>query len=355
MTIQPLDQILIDPVVAALPKADLHLHQEAKARLGQIAARLRGVQAFDRRSWIPRVLEGTPAGMGRLDAVYLPDEALDLDGVSDDDPEIFIARVVDVLEEGAADGAVLIEVRFGANELVMHPDFVDLFREAERRAQERYPQLRAEAIGFLNPVEDVDRLLQQERLLEICIQAARQGLAGVDFRVDPYDTEANPALWETAYRWAERAADAGMGVTVHAGEFSTANIAAALRMPHLRRLGHGVYAATDERLLEQIAESRATIEFSLTCNVVLGAVPSYEAHPIRRFVDAGIPVTLNTDLPAHVCTTIGREYAIAARSLGFSPAELLGFTRNAVNASFTTPERRTALLSEVQSSRFKVP
>jgi adenosine deaminase len=55
-------------------------------------------------------------------------------------------------------------------------------------------------------------------------------------------------------------------------------------------------------------------------------------------------VTLNTDLPVHVCTTIGREYAIAA-ALGFSPNDLLGFTRNAIGAAFTTSERRAALLS----------
>jgi adenosine deaminase len=98
--------------------------------------------------------------------------------------------------------------------------------------------------------------------------------------------------------------------------------------------------------MELVARSGAAVEFSLTCNVVLGAVPSYEAHPMRQFIEAGIPVTLNTDLPAHVCTTIGREYAVAA-SLGFSLSELLGFTRNAVGASFAPPERRAILMYQL--------
>lgn len=148
-----------------------------------------------------------------------------------------------------------------------------------------------------------------------------------------------------AARWAERAA-AGLGITVHVGEFSPANLAAALRLPGLGRLGHAVHAAHDPRLLDRLAGTGATVECSLSSNVVLGAVPSYEEHPIRRFVAHGIPVTLNTDLPLHVGTTIGREYAIAA-GLGFSPAELLGFTRNAIRASFAPAARRAGLLREV--------
>ncbi|MGH2533834.1 MAG: hypothetical protein ACRDJW_16200 [Thermomicrobiales bacterium] len=348
LPIQPLAEIPVDPMVAALPKADLHLHQEGKARVDRLVARRQGREAYDWCAWARRVLAETPPGMGRLGAVYAPDDALDLDGASDADPNLFVARVADTLEEGAADGAVLIEVRFGETLAGSPPDFMPRFREAERRVRARYPRLRAEAIGFLNLVADPSRFAKEERRLEACLRAAGEGLAGVDFRVDPYDTEADPALWAIAYQWAERAAGAGLGITVHAGEFSTANLAAAVRMPGLRRLGHAVYAAADPRLLEQVARGGVTIECSLSCNAILGAAPSYEDHPIRRFVDAGIPVTLNTDLPLHACTTIGREYAIAA-ALGFSPDELLGLTRNAVRASFMAPDRRDALIAELDA------
>ena len=347
MIMDPLSPIPIGPLIAEVPKADLHLHQEAKARLGVLAARRQGRTPYDRQSWAKKVLEETLPGMSRLDDIYEPDDYLDLASVPDADPEIFIERVVDVLEESAADGAVLVEVRFGANELVHRHDFMALFREAERRVQKVYPGLCAEAIGYLNPVNDPSHLLVEEQRLEACLRAASEGLAGIDFRVDPYETEADPAAWAVAYRWAERAYDAGLGITVHAAEFSTANLAAALRVPGLKRLGHAVYAASDDRLLDALALSGSTVECSVTCNVILGAVPSYEAHPIKRFVEHGIPVTLSTDLPVHVCTTIGKEYAIAHR-LGFSTDDLLGFTRNAVKASFTTVERRDVLLAGLQ-------
>jgi adenosine deaminase len=139
-----------------------------------------------------------------------------------------------------------------------------------------------------------------------------------------------------------------LGIAAHAGEFSTANLAAALRVPGLTRIGHATYAAHDAGLLEQLARSGITVECILSCNVVLGAVRSYEEHPLRQFVAHNIPVTLNTDDPMRVWTTVGREYALAA-ALGFAPAELLSFTRNAVSAAFVSPERRAALLGELDT------
>lgn len=347
MTIHPLGEVPIDALVASLPKADLHLHQEEGTRLERIVARRQGRSPHDWRASARRLMAGTPPGEGRLAAMYGPDAGLDLGGVRADAPEYVVTKMADALEESAADGAVLVEMRVGAGGLaLMRPDFMALFREAERQVQVRYPWLRAEAIGYLNLVDDQARLHATERQLERCLRAADEGLAGVDLRVDPYDTEADPALWEIAYGLAGRAAAVGLGITVHAGEFSTANLAAALRVPGLRRLGHAVYAATDARLLEQLAQRNVTVECCLSCNVVLGAVPSYEDHPIRQFVASGIPVTLNTDNPVRIWTTIGREYAIAA-ALGFSTTELVAFTRNSIQASFAFPERRQALMDEV--------
>lgn len=347
MAIQPLAEIPSDPLIASLPKAELHLHQEEGARFERVMARRQGRPSHNWRDSARRLMAETPPGLSRLVGMYEPDASLDLGEVAPDDPEYIVAKITDALEEGAADGASLIEVRFGLGSFALRPpDFMSLFREAERQAQRRYPQLCAEAIGYLGLVNDQEYLQVMEKQLERCLQMANEGLAGVDFRVDPYDTEADPALWSVAYRMAERAVEAGLGITVHAGEFSAANLWAVLQTPGLSRLGHAVYATSDERLLEQLAQRNITIECSLSCNVVLGATPSYEAHPIRQFVEAGIPVTLNTDNPVRTWTTIGREYAIAA-ALGFSPTALLSFTRNAIQASFTSAERRKALMDKL--------
>ena len=348
--LEPLAGLPTSPEVAALPKADLHLHQEVFPRLDRIVARRQGRAPYEWRSWARRVMDDVPPGPARLKALFEPDEQLGVDRTLDGDPELFIARVADILFEAAAGGAVYVEVRFGADRLLALPDFIARFREAERHVQARHAHLHAEAIGYLAVWSDAERLRQEEAKLAACLRAARDGLGGIDLLVHPYDATGDSELWRIAYRWAERAAAEGLGVTVHAGEFGTASVSAALQTPGLRRIGHGTRIASDARLLERLVRSGATVECALTCNVVLGSAPSYEAHPIRRFVEAGVPVTLNTDLPVHACTTIGREYAVAA-ALGFSPDDLLAFTRNAMAAAFTTAERREALLSAIGARR----
>jgi adenosine deaminase len=171
-------------------------------------------------------------------------------------------------------------------------------------------------------------------------------LAGIDIIPDPYDSEAD---WSGVGEWTARAADAGLGVTVHAGEFSTANIGQAVRLPGVSRLGHAVFAAADPRLLEAVQRAGVTIECCLSSNVLLGGAASYQEHPLRQLVAAGVPVTLNSDDPLRVCTTIGREYAIAG-TLGFSVADLLDVSRTAVRASFTTGARRRALLQDIEEA-----
>jgi len=122
--IKPLADLPIPSKIAALPKADLHIHQEEVARLERVVARQQGRTAYN---W-------------RKSAQRLVDE--------------------NALEEGAADGAVLIEIRFGAGSMAfVQPDFMDLFREAERQAQQRYPQLRAEAIGYIGIMGNPDKQL----------------------------------------------------------------------------------------------------------------------------------------------------------------------------------------------------
>ena len=346
--LDPLAQIPIAEEIAALPKADLHLHQEIFPRLERIIARRQQRDPYDWQALARQVIDSVPPGYGRLEAIYRPDEML---GVSRDlvaDRELLITHVADILTEAGADGAIYVEVRFGADRLIAVPEFMSCFREAEARAQVRHSRLHAEAIGHLDVRDNADRRRVEEDRLDACLRAARDGLAGIDLLVRPYDATGDPRLWNTAHRWAERAAAEGLGITVHAGEFATTSIASALRTPGLRRVGHGTHIADDPRLMEHVARVGVTVECSLTCNVVLGSAPSYELHPIRHFVQHGIPVTLNTDLPVKVCTSIGREYALASH-LGFSSEDLRTFTHNAVAASFTSPTRRAALLRELES------
>jgi adenosine deaminase len=327
------------------PKADLHLHQEEVPRLERIVARRQGRQPYDWRAWAQRLYAEVPPGIDRFLGTYEPDATFDL-GVPAEAPEYVRAKMVDALEDAAADGAILAEVRFGATGLALRrPEFMTLFREAERQVQAQHPGFIAEAIVLLSPSATPGRLELVSRQLARCLEMRDQGLAGIDFVVSPHPTQANTTFWTQVYRLAERAARAGLGITAHAGEFSTANVADTLRIPGLRRIGHGTHVVDEAQLLDQLRRSEVTVECNVSINVMFGVVPSYEAHPIRQLAEAGIPVTINTDNPLRTWTTIGREYAICT-ALGFSLRDLVAFTRNAIQASFTTPERKKKTLLE---------
>jgi hypothetical protein len=129
MTIQPLDEVPVNSLIASLPKADLHLHQEEVARLERVVARRQGRPRHNWRESARRLIAETPPGESCLASIYSPDADLDLGGVPADEPEYIIAKIADALEESAADGAVLVEIRFGAGGLaLMRPDFMALFR-----------------------------------------------------------------------------------------------------------------------------------------------------------------------------------------------------------------------------------
>src|SRR5215472_15892839 len=182
--LDPLGEVPINPTIAALPKVDLHLHQQWSPRLDRVLARREGRPAYDWRGWARRVMAETPPGSARLRRLG---EIEPTPPGSYDSAEHFVAWVEDALEEAAVDGAVLVEVRFGREE-ALRPGFMALFREAERRAQARHPALRAEAIVILMPWQTPELLA---RLLEACMSAARDGLAGIDLLYQPYDAEAD--------------------------------------------------------------------------------------------------------------------------------------------------------------------
>jgi adenosine deaminase len=134
-----------------------------------------------------------------------------------------------------------------------------------------------------------------------------------------------------------------LGITCHEGECSIERLREALDIPALQRLGHAPQASRSPRLMDEIVKRGIVAEVALTSNIATGAAPSLAEHPNRRFVDAGIRVTLCSEDPVMFATNIGQDYALA-RQMGFSDAELLAFTRAGIEASFTSTERRKALL-----------
>jgi adenosine deaminase len=139
------------------------------------------------------------------------------------------------------------------------------------------------------------------------------------------------------------AAQAGLGCTIHAGEWAGAeSVRAALELP-VTRLSHGVRAIEDPTLVAELARRAITLEVCPTSNVALGVFPSFEEHPFPVLRAAGVPVTLASDDPPYFGASVAGEYAIAHERFGLDDDDLLEVTSTAIEASFAEPGLRERL------------
>ena len=141
---------------------------------------------------------------------------------------------------------------------------------------------------------------------------------------------------------------AGLHSVPHAGESTGPDtIWAALRELGAERIGHGIAAVHDERLLQELRDRAVPLEVCPTSNVRTRSVPSLAEHPLPALVAAGVPVSINSDDPPMFGTTLNREYEIAAGLLGADEAGVAELARAAVRASFLDDAGKAALVAEI--------
>jgi adenosine deaminase len=149
-----------------------------------------------------------------------------------------------------------------------------------------------------------------------------------------------------------RARDAGLRITVHAGEAAGADsVRQAIEDLGAERIGHGVRAIEDPAVLDLIAARRVGIEANLTSNVQTSTVPDYASHPLKRFLERGLLATLNSDDPSISGIHLRHEYEVAAPAAGLSRAQIRQAQGNALDIAFLDGQTRAALLTRTTNPR----
>ncbi|WP_011582968.1 MULTISPECIES: adenosine deaminase [Chelativorans] len=145
------------------------------------------------------------------------------------------------------------------------------------------------------------------------------------------------------------AREAGLGISIHAGEFGGAeSVEAALDHIRPSRIGHGVRAIENPDLVRRIADEGVVLEVCPVSNVVLKVFPEFARHPFPQLVAAGCRVTLNSDDPPHFHTSLAREYAVAAEYFGLDETTLNAITSTAIEAAFVDEKTRAALFARLK-------
>jgi len=153
-----------------------------------------------------------------------------------------------------------------------------------------------------------------------------------------------PSLFEEVFRRARRE---GLHVVAHAGEEGPPEyIRQALDLLHAERIDHGVRVEEDPVLLRRVVKERIPLTMCPLSNVKLRVVDELAQHNLKRLIDAGAVVTINSDDPAYFGGYIVDNYVAAASALGLTEMDVATIARSSIEASFATEEQRATWLEE---------
>ena len=190
------------------------------------------------------------------------------------------------------------------------------------------------------------RHLSEERALAALEQVLgfREWITGIG--LDSSERGHPPADFERLFA---RAREAGLRVVAHAGEEGPPEyVWQALDLLGAERIDHGVRALEDPRLVERLVREGVPLTVCPLSNVRLGVFPSLAQHNLKRLLEAGVRVTLNSDDPAYFGGYVNENFLAAQQALALSREDVVRLAANGFRAAFLGEEEKRAHLAELE-------
>jgi len=171
------------------------------------------------------------------------------------------------------------------------------------------------------------------------ILAHKDNITAIDLAGDEYNFPGN--LFERHFK---KASDAGLQITVHAGEAAgPESVWHAIEKLGATRIGHGVACVKDQKLMDYMLKHGISIESCLTSNYQTGTIKDLSNHPIKTFLANGLNVCLNTDDPAVENIELKDEFNLASNLLKLSEKQITQLQHNAIDMSFLSDREKESL------------
>jgi aminodeoxyfutalosine deaminase len=223
-------------------------------------------------------------------------------------------------------------------------DFAGIFEGLERGRQRAEKDFAVSLLWIFDAVRQFGPEPAQ-KVFEVAAKYRNRSVVGVGIGGD--ELKGPPELFREPFAYA---AGQGLRLTAHAGETAgPESIWGALNLG-VERIGHGLTAARDPELIEELAQRQIPVEISLTSNLRTNCCAQISDHPVRRYFDQGLMITLNTDDPAMFGTSLNREFELAQAEFGFSDEHLRELARNSFEASFLPPGKKLEFLNLLDSA-----
>jgi adenosine deaminase len=336
-------------VIAALPKAELHLHLDGSL-LPETAielARTRGVDAPRDVAAMRSLLVAPERCANQAELL----RAFDLPIALLQDAEALERVTSELVESKAADRVRYVEIRWGpllhlARGLSVEDGIAAVCAGASAGATRTGAVVRliCTALRSHDPADN-------RRLAETAARFLDRGMTGFDL-AGPEEAFPDPLLHRAAFHAAR---DGGLRITVHAGEWGgAAQIRRALELAPAR-IAHGAVAIDDPGLCRELRARRVTLDLCPTSNVQAGIVPSIEAHPLARLHRTGVPVTLSTDDSTVSDISLSEEYRRAVERIELTLPELWTIDRHALDVAFADEATLAPLRAEFDAWAANIP
>ena len=228
-------------------------------------------------------------------------------------PEHYALATRHLLDSLAGQGVTYAEITLSAGVVLWKEQdlaavYDAVWREAQRSSVQTFWIL--DAIRQFGPEKGMD-------VAKFAVSRRDQGAIAYGIGGDEVR---GPAHWfHDVFAYAR---NGGLHLVCHAGETAGPESVWGALAIGAERIGHGIAAAKDPRLIAQLRQDNVPLEICISSNVCTGAVESLEAHPIRALYDAGIPITIHTDDPAFFRSTLTHEYELAEKMFGLPAEEL---------------------------------
>jgi adenosine deaminase len=331
-------------LLARMPKAELHLHLDGSLR-PQTAFELARERALDEGMDLAAITARLRAPEQVVDQAQLL-EAFSLPIALMQDAAALERITHELVEDVASDGTRYVEIRWGpalhlSGGLDLRGSIAAVVAGARSGMAATGITVRLIAVAL--------RSHPPQTSLAVAREAARfldEGLTGFDL-AGPEEAFPDPMLHRDAFN-AARAA--GLGITIHAGEWGgAAQVRRALEVGPAR-IAHGAPAAADPRLMDELIARNVTLDLCPTSNVQASIYPTLADHPLPRLLRAGVPVTLSTDDRTVSDLTLVREYQRVHDTLGVSVAELWQMNMHALEVAFLQGDEalRAGLIREFE-------
>ena len=262
-------------------------------------------------------------------------------------PEDFRRLTMAVLEETASHGVVYMETFVspdfcGGGDLIAWRDYLAAMEDAANEAEEKLGiTLKGIVTGIRHFGPDACKPAANCAVETFGNFITGYGMAGGEMVGRPGDY---------AYSF-DMAREAGMPLTCHAGEWGgPVMVADTIRDLKVARIGHGISAAKDPALMEQIAEQGIVLEVCPGSNVVLNAVKGWADHPIVTLRDRGVKVTVSTDDPPFFHTTMTAEYDMLQRTFGWDEGDFKTINETALAAAFCDEDTRARVAKRLETT-----